>query len=404
MATVVFWGALGMLVYVYVGYPALIWLLATLRPRPVRRQPITPKVSFVCTVYNEEAVIAEKLRATLAFDYPPEQLEILIASDGSTDRTDEIVRSFGDRVRLLRVEGRVGKTATQNEAVRAATGEILVFSDATTIYRPDAVRQIVQNFADPDVGLATGGAAYIGSDGLVHEGRAAYWNYESFVRSHESAFNSVLGAAGCFHAMRKPLYNFLGADLISDVAQAVKTVQKGYRAVVDDSAFCYEPAEPAPPPLVLPASALAPRAALGGAVLPHRRLRGQRVPARRTLLSLGVRRAGGVLCAGLARLGARAPRGQGADAHAALLLLRGERLAARRGMVAHPGRLQGHLGNWPRDRTDTGLAVALRVGPSVRGIPGTLTRFRGRCDGESPPCRSDTPLRGRAAAAFPRWG
>jgi cellulose synthase/poly-beta-1,6-N-acetylglucosamine synthase-like glycosyltransferase len=243
MAAVVFWSAVGMLVYVYVGYPALIWLLATLRPRRVRRQPITPKVSFICTVYNEEAVIAEKLRATLAFDYPPEQLEVLIASDGSTDRTDEIVRSFGDRVRLLRVEGRVGKTATQNEAVRAATGEILVFSDATTIYRPDAVRQIVQNFADPDVGLATGGAAYIESDGLVHEGRAAYWNYESFVRRHESAFNSVLGAAGCFHAMRKPLYNFLGADLISDVAQAVKTVQKGYRAVVDDSAFCYEPAE-----------------------------------------------------------------------------------------------------------------------------------------------------------------
>jgi len=243
MAAVVFWSAVGMLVYVYVGYPALIWLLATLRPRRVRRQPITPKVSFICTVYNEEAVIAEKLRATLGFDYPPEQLEVLIASDGSTDRTDEIVRSFGDRVRLLRVEGRVGKTATQNEAVRAATGEILVFSDATTIYRPDAVRQIVQNFADPDVGLATGGAAYIESDGLVHEGRAAYWNYESFVRRHESAFDSVLGAAGCFHAMRKPLYNFLGADLISDVAQAVKTVQKGYRAVVDDSAFCYEPAE-----------------------------------------------------------------------------------------------------------------------------------------------------------------
>src|SRR5262245_6317975 len=243
MAAAVFWGALALLVYVYVGYPALIWLLATLRPRPVRSQPITPKVSFICTVYNEEAVIAEKLRATLAFDYPPEQLEILIASDGSTDRTDEIVRSFGERVRLLRVEGRVGKTATQNEAVRAASGEILVFSDATTIYRPDAVRRIVQNFADPDVGLATGGAAYIGSDGLVHEGRAAYWNYESFVRRNESAFNSVLGAAGCFHAMRKPLYNFLGADLISDVAQAVKTVQKGYRAVVDDAAFCYEPAE-----------------------------------------------------------------------------------------------------------------------------------------------------------------
>ena len=245
MAAVIFWGALGAMVYVYVGYPALIWLLARLRPRPVRRQAITPRTSFVCTVYNEEPVIADKLRNTLAFDYPPEQLEILIASDGSTDRTDEIVRTeFGDRVRLLRVEGRVGKTATQNEAVRAATGEILVFSDATTLYRPDAVRRIVRSFADPDVGLATGSVVYgTEMDASVGQGRAAYWNYESFLRRQESTFHSILGAAGCFYAMRKPLYNFLGADLISDVAQAVKTVQKGYRAVVDDSAVCYEPPE-----------------------------------------------------------------------------------------------------------------------------------------------------------------
>ena len=245
MAAVIMWSALGALVYVYVGYPALVWLLATLRPRPVRRQPITPRTSVICTVYNEEAVIAEKLRNSLAFDYPPEQLEILIASDGSTDRTDEIVRSeFGDRVRLLRVEGRVGKTATQNEAVRAATGEILVFSDATTMYRPDAVRLIVENFADPDVGLATGSVVYgTEIDSSVDQGRAAYWNYESFLRTQESNFHSIMGAAGCFYAMRKPLYNFLGAELISDVAQAVKTVQKGYRSVVDDSAVCYEPAE-----------------------------------------------------------------------------------------------------------------------------------------------------------------
>jgi cellulose synthase/poly-beta-1,6-N-acetylglucosamine synthase-like glycosyltransferase len=245
MPVVILWGALGALVYVYVGYPALVWLLATLRPRPVRRAPITPRTSFICTVYNEEAVIGEKLRNTLAFDYPVDQLEILIASDGSTDRTDEIVRAEQDpRVRLLRVEGRVGKTATQNEAVRAATGEILVFSDATTMYRPDAVGRIVRNFADPDVGLATGSVVYgTEVDTSVDQGRAAYWNYESFLRTQESTFHSVMGAAGCFYAMRKPLYNFLGAELISDVAQAVKTVQKGYRAVVDDSAVCYEPAE-----------------------------------------------------------------------------------------------------------------------------------------------------------------
>jgi cellulose synthase/poly-beta-1,6-N-acetylglucosamine synthase-like glycosyltransferase len=245
MAAAVFWAAIAMVVYVYVGYPLLIFLLATVRPRPVRKAPYLPTVSFIVAAYNEQAAIADKLENTLAFDYPPEKLEIIVASDGSTDQTDEIVRTrYADRVRLLHVPGRVGKTITQNHAVEAATGEILAFSDTTTVYRPGALRALVSHFADPDVGSVTGSVIYgVETAASVDQGRAMYWNYESFLRRQESRFNSVLGNAGCCYALRRPLYTPLAADMISDVAQAVKVVQQGYRAVVADDAVVYEPAE-----------------------------------------------------------------------------------------------------------------------------------------------------------------
>jgi len=245
MAAAVFWAAIGMVVYVYVGYPLLIFLLATLRPRPVRKGPDLPRVSFIIAAYNEEAAIADKLRNTLAFDYPADQLEVIVASDGSTDRTDEIVRTqFADRVRLLHVPGRVGKTVTQNHAVEAATGEILAFSDSTTVYRPDALRRLVAHFADPAVGSVTGSVIYgVENAASVDQGRAMYWNYESFLRRQESRFHSVLGNAGCCYSLRRRLYTPLAADMISDVAQAVKVVQQGYRAVVSDDAVVFEPPE-----------------------------------------------------------------------------------------------------------------------------------------------------------------
>jgi cellulose synthase/poly-beta-1,6-N-acetylglucosamine synthase-like glycosyltransferase len=241
----VFWGALGVVVYVYAGYPLLIALLARLRPRAVRKGPDLPTVSFIIAAYNEEAAIAAKLRNTLAIDYPPEKLEIIVASDGSTDRTDEIVRTeFADRVKLVHVSGRVGKTITQNHAVEAATGEILAFSDATTVYRPACLRALVANFADPTVGSVTGSVIYgTETEATVDQGRAMYWNYESFLRRQESTFHSVLGNAGCCYALRRTLYTPLPADMISDVAQAVRCVQKGFRAIVEDDAIVYEPPE-----------------------------------------------------------------------------------------------------------------------------------------------------------------
>jgi cellulose synthase/poly-beta-1,6-N-acetylglucosamine synthase-like glycosyltransferase len=246
MALTIFWAALATVAYVYVGYPALVFVLARLHPRPVRKRPgYTPAVSFVIAAYNEEAVIAQKLDNTLALDYPADLLEIIVVSDGSTDRTDEIVRGpYGGRARLLQLGGRQGKTLGQNRAAEAASGDVLVFSDATTMYRPESLLALTANFADPDVGLATGDVVYgLETGAAADRGRAAYWNYESLLRRQESLFHSVLGSAGCVYALRRRLYTPLPAEMISDVVQTVKVVQQGYRAVVEDDAIVYEPAE-----------------------------------------------------------------------------------------------------------------------------------------------------------------
>src|SRR6266446_2337390 len=197
VADVFFRTEAALVVYVYAGYPCLIFLLARLRPRPVRKAPVLPPVSFIIAAYNEERVIAAKLENTFALDYPPERLEVMVVSDGSTDATEEIVRTrFAGRVKLIALP-RQGKTLAQNQAVAVARGEIVVFSDATTVYQPASLRALVANFADPEVGCVTGTTIY-GTEraAAVGEGRAAYWNYERFVRSQESRFCSVLGASG----------------------------------------------------------------------------------------------------------------------------------------------------------------------------------------------------------------
>ena len=244
MAAAIFWAAMALVVYVYAGYPCLIFLLARLRPRPVRKAPVLPTVSFIIAAYNEERVIAAKLENTFALDYPLERLEVMVVSDGSTDATEEIVHArFAGRVKLLALP-RQGKTLAQNQAVAIARGEIVVFSDATTVYEPGSLRALVANFADPEVGCVTGTTIYATERAAaVGQGRAAYWNYERFVRSNESRFCSVLGASGCVYALRRRLYTPLTADVISDVAQAIAAVAQGYRAVVEDEAVVHEPAE-----------------------------------------------------------------------------------------------------------------------------------------------------------------
>ena len=243
MAAAVFWTAIGLIVYVYAGYPALVFVLAHLRPRPVRAAPHLPSVSFIIAAYNEEAAIAAKLDNTLALDYPADRLEVIVASDGSRDRTEDVVRGrAGERVRLLALEGRNGKTIAQNRAVEIARGEILVFSDATTVYRADTVRALVAPFADPEVGCVAGWVV-MGVEAAIHKGRSAYADYEQWLRRYESLVHSILGASGAAYAVRRRLYTPLAGDVISDMAQVVKVVEQGHRAVLAEEAVVYEPAE-----------------------------------------------------------------------------------------------------------------------------------------------------------------
>ncbi len=244
MAAAVFWTAIALIVYVYAGYPVVIFLLAHLRPRPVRGAPHLPGVSFVIAAYNEERSIAAKLENTLALDYPADRLEIIVVSDGSRDRTEEIVRGHGARVKLVALGGRFGKTIAQNRAVEAAGGEILVFSDATSVYRRDSLRALVAPFADPDVGCVAGWVV-MGTEGdaAIHKGRSAYADYEQWLRRYESLVHSILGASGAVYAVRRDLYTPLPADVISDMAQVMKVVERGHRAVLAEDAVVYEPAE-----------------------------------------------------------------------------------------------------------------------------------------------------------------
>lgn len=244
MAELSFYGSLAVIGWVYLGYPVVLGMVAALRRKPVARRPIEPRVSLVICAYNEERDIRRKLEETLACDYPPERLEVIVASDGSTDRTDDIVREFIPRVRLLRVEGRGGKTVAQNAAVAAASGEILVFSDVTTVYAPGTIRAMVENFADPTVGCVGGDLHYEKDPhNPSAQGRALFWGYERQLRIWESQVHSIIGVAGCVYAMRRALYEPLDPGAISDFVQPGKVTERGWRTVLEPAALAFEPVE-----------------------------------------------------------------------------------------------------------------------------------------------------------------
>lgn len=238
----VFWTCVTLLTYVYVGYPLLVFFASRLFPRQVGSAEIQPKVTVLITAFNEEAAIRQKLENTLAIDYPAEKLEILVASDGSTDGTDEIVREFATRgVRLFRQEGRVGKTTTQNNAVQQATGEIVLFSDATTVYGKDVLSHVLPPFADETVGCVAGRLVYIDNESTnVGKGAQNYWSYETFLKNAESRACSLIGASGCLYAVRRAAYEPMYAEACSDFLICTILYRKNLRSVFAPDAVCYE--------------------------------------------------------------------------------------------------------------------------------------------------------------------
>src|ERR671923_786379 len=233
---ILFWSSLGALVWTQAGYPVVAAALARLRSRPVRKRDLTPTVSVIVAVHNEEDVIERRLDNLLALDYPAEQLELVVASDASTDRTDELVEAQTG-VRLLRCP-RGGKVAAQNRAVRETRGEILAFSDANAQWKPDALRKLVRNFADPDIAYVCGGHFYEAADGTNREG--TYWRFESWLRRNESALGSITGGIGPIYAVRRSDYVDVDPRFGHDLALPYLMVQRGRRAVFEPEAIAWE--------------------------------------------------------------------------------------------------------------------------------------------------------------------
>jgi cellulose synthase/poly-beta-1,6-N-acetylglucosamine synthase-like glycosyltransferase len=237
-----FWLSLLALIYAFIGYPLLVRLAAALWGRKtLRDEHHTPRVSVLLSVYNEEQVIREKIENFLELDYPKESIELLVISDGCSDKTEEIVHSFAsNRVRLLVQEERGGKTLALNRGAQEANGEILVFTDANSMYAPDAVRNLVLHFADPSVGLVSGRSVYLDAQSRLEQSGGAYRSYEDFIKNQESLTVSIIGADGAIYALRKELYEPLPSEYINDLIHTVQVVTKGFRAIQETEAICRE--------------------------------------------------------------------------------------------------------------------------------------------------------------------
>jgi len=243
---VIFWATAAFIVWTHAGYPLFVALLARVRPRPVHRAAIEPTVTLVIAAHDERDSIEATVRGMLALDYPAERLTVLVASDGSTDGTDEIVagleREFGDRVSLLRCP-RAGKVSCQDRAVRETDGdgasEIVAFSDANGSWEPDALRRLVANFADPDVAYACGNLRLRRADGTNREG--LYWRYELWLRENEARIGSITAGNGGIYAVRRSDY-LESPDGRSghDLGLVYRLVQHRRRAVSDPSAVAWE--------------------------------------------------------------------------------------------------------------------------------------------------------------------
>jgi cellulose synthase/poly-beta-1,6-N-acetylglucosamine synthase-like glycosyltransferase len=243
LLTAVLTVSVAMLAYIYAGYLAALKLIVWVRgARPIRRSRITPRLTLIISAYNEAEVIRKKLDNALALDYPADGFEIVVISDASDDGTDDIVQEYAAKgVRLFSQPERRGKTAGLNAAIPSVSGELIVFSDANAIYQKDALRMLVRNFADPQVGCVTGEARYFASGNAVADvGERVYWGYEMHVKRLETALGSMVGGDGAIYAIRRSLWQSLPENAINDFLNPLQIVAAGWRAVYEPDAVCFE--------------------------------------------------------------------------------------------------------------------------------------------------------------------
>jgi cellulose synthase/poly-beta-1,6-N-acetylglucosamine synthase-like glycosyltransferase len=240
-----FWASAAVVAYAYVGYPVLLWVRSWWAPRPVMRGAGTPPVSAVMVVRNEEAAIAPKLQNLLALDYPRDKLEVVVVSDGSSDRTPAVLAGFAERdarVRVLVKPESRGKAAGLNDAIRMAHGEVLLFTDARQPIEPGALRLLIENFGDPEVGAASG-ELMLGdpAGGETGRGMGLYWRIEKKIRELESASGSVAGATGAIYCARRALLEPLPeGTILDDVLLPMQVVRRGSRVIFDSRAHAWD--------------------------------------------------------------------------------------------------------------------------------------------------------------------
>lgn len=238
-----FSAALVALVYVYLGYPLLLAALACIRRQPRLSREHAPPVSVLIAAFNEQATIRRKIEDTLKLVYAADKLEIVVVSDGSTDATDDIVKGIdSDRIRFLRIEGRRGKTHAQNEGVKICRGEVIVFSDATSIYHPHSVRLIASCYADDRIGAVSGRYRYFDPGGTspTGAGSVAFWNFENLIKFFQSRISTLTGCSGCIYSVRRDRYIPLPEDACSDLVEPLEIVRAGYRVGFEPRAIAYE--------------------------------------------------------------------------------------------------------------------------------------------------------------------
>lgn len=243
---ILFWLTSLLIIYIYIGYPLLLKFLP--------RHPLIfsntyeslPKVTVLIPAFNEEKHIQDTITNKLNSNYPAELLEIIVISDESEDSTDALVNALiekDSRISLIRQSPRQGKTAGLNLAIPSANGDIIIFSDANSHYHPDAIKNLVNTFQDPEVGYATGKMVYVNNDGsLVGDGCSAYMKYENHMRSLETEIGSIVGVDGGIDAIRKELYQPMTADQLPDFVLPLKVVTQGKRVVFCDKALLNEDA------------------------------------------------------------------------------------------------------------------------------------------------------------------
>ncbi len=246
---ILFWAGLAVIVYSYLGYPALLLLLNRLAPKVSLADGNSelPMVSLVIAAYNEEKVINDKIKNSLEIDYPEGLFEVIVASDGSNDGTNRIVDAWAERdkrVRLLELN-RGGKSSAINKAMEHAKGAVIVFSDANTVYTPGAVKRLVRRFG-PKVGSVCGRLVYRNTEKAASgRGEGLYWRYETFLKKLESRLGFIAGANGAIYAIRGELFEELSPGTINDdLVISMRIVKKGYRSIYEEEAVAYEDVAP----------------------------------------------------------------------------------------------------------------------------------------------------------------